>query len=43
MPAPPSENPTLTDGDTFRADSSPLFPRGFDMEKHTNGKGHPPT
>ncbi|XP_043203260.1 obscurin-like isoform X2 [Amphibalanus amphitrite] len=43
VPSPPPENPTLPDGDTFRADSSPLFPRGFDMEKHTNGKGHPPT
>ena len=43
VPAPPPENPCLADGDTFRADSSPLFPRGFNMDKHTGGKGHPPT
>ena len=43
VPACPPENPCLPDGDTFRSDSSPLFPRGFDMDKHTGGKGHPPT
>ncbi|XP_037094652.1 obscurin-like isoform X2 [Pollicipes pollicipes] len=43
VPDPDPENPCLPANDHFRPDSSPLFPRGFDMEKYSAGKPHPPT